>query len=270
MSDLYYEKYLKYKTKYLNLKNELNQEGGITLKSGIYYIFCRNDHAKKIIKGYGDEISSIKDINIILGATNDVIGNVAYTAVQVLEVAGEIASIFDSPPPRIYSYNTLPNSTNSSSGQLTHETGTPSGYAYRIKEGGKFLDLMRTKISMAKDDSIFSNLKKWKEKMISKLKDKFPDKIKKLADDKLFFSEKSLTPLANIGSIHTENNIQGTIKLDRSFSDADIEPVLLALNKYNKDIDTCIKIKVNTLKENKFISISYLVDGTVTTRTTKQ
>ena len=41
-NDIYYEKYLKYKAKYLALKQ---QEGGlVTLKSGTYVFFCNSKY----------------------------------------------------------------------------------------------------------------------------------------------------------------------------------------------------------------------------------
>jgi hypothetical protein len=43
--DIYYQKYLKYKTKYLELKK---QEGGLSLKSGLAYIFTSKDNANKL------------------------------------------------------------------------------------------------------------------------------------------------------------------------------------------------------------------------------
>lgn len=61
--DIYYEKYLKYKAKYLALK----QEGGLlTMKNGVYAFFCSMDDANKICNSVLKKAPSVGEINKFL------------------------------------------------------------------------------------------------------------------------------------------------------------------------------------------------------------
>jgi len=61
--DIYYQKYLKYKAKYLALK----QEGGLlTMKNGVYAFFCSADDADKICTTVTKKAPSVAEINRIL------------------------------------------------------------------------------------------------------------------------------------------------------------------------------------------------------------
>lgn len=73
-SDIYYRKYLKYKEKYLELKN---QSGGvITLKNGIYAYFITAHDAKKVCgKQFPDAAPSVAIINNILNGKGYYIKN---------------------------------------------------------------------------------------------------------------------------------------------------------------------------------------------------
>lgn len=70
-NDIYYQKYLKYKAKYMELKK---QEGGVTLKNGDYVFFCSKDEADKICKATSEgsagtssgKAPSLNEINKIL------------------------------------------------------------------------------------------------------------------------------------------------------------------------------------------------------------
>jgi len=66
--DIYYEKYLKYKAKYLALKE---QEGGlITLNSGTYVFFCNNKYTSQICTAIHANAPSNAKLNEILSKTD--------------------------------------------------------------------------------------------------------------------------------------------------------------------------------------------------------
>ena len=61
--DIYYQKYLKYKAKYLALK----QEGGLlTMKNGVYAFFCSANDANKICNSVMQKAPSVGEINRLL------------------------------------------------------------------------------------------------------------------------------------------------------------------------------------------------------------
>lgn len=69
--DNYYLKYLKYKTKYIELRKSINnQQGGLTFLDGEYTIFTSNEllKNKNIVFSEGGDAPSIKDINEKLDA----------------------------------------------------------------------------------------------------------------------------------------------------------------------------------------------------------
>ena len=61
---MYKKKYIKYKSKYLILKNQL---GGYSLsEDGIYVYFCNNKYADKICNKINDKTTTSNNINKIL------------------------------------------------------------------------------------------------------------------------------------------------------------------------------------------------------------
>ena len=68
-NDIYYEKYLKYKAKYQALKE---QQGGLTMKNGVYAYFCEASVADQICANVHGTSPSNSKINEILEKSGDV------------------------------------------------------------------------------------------------------------------------------------------------------------------------------------------------------
>jgi hypothetical protein len=90
-SDIYYNKYLKYKEKYLELKN---QSGGvITLKNGIYAYFVKLHDAKQVCgKQFPDNAPSVAIINKLLNEKGYYIKNGDTSLLKIKTTLTQVSS----------------------------------------------------------------------------------------------------------------------------------------------------------------------------------